>query len=63
MLRKAEKLYHNYSNDYYKINIRIANQVKCNLVTVDECNIYRTKSKDCMNDSYILYDFLKGLLD
>ena len=62
MIRRAEKLYYKYSNDYYKTQSRIAKQEKFNLVTADKCTYYRSKIEDFRNELSKLYDLLNRIL-
>ena len=62
VMRKAENLYHEYGNDYYKTKIRKAKQAKCNFVTAAKCTYCISQISDPQNDSSKLYCLLNGLL-
>ena len=42
-MRKTEKLYYKYGNDYYKTQFRLGKQEKCKWVTAAKCTHCRSK--------------------
>ena len=61
-MRKAEKLYHKYANDYYKTRFGIAQQAKCIFFTAAKCTYCRSKTADCKIDSSKSHCLINGLL-